>query len=80
MSLWQILEKAAFFKTDVKTHKISDRISISSDGTSYTTYGWTTVGSDGFVFTQVGGFSSDGSTRMGSIAIGLGSVFGRNFE
>jgi len=80
MSFWKILEKSAFLKADTKTHKISDRISISSDRTSYTTFGWTTVGSDGFVFTQVGGFSSDESTRMGSIAAGLSSVFGRNFE
>jgi hypothetical protein len=37
--------------------------------------GSSTVGSDGSVFTQMGSFSSDGSTRMGSTATGLGSVF-----
>jgi hypothetical protein len=37
--------------------------------------GSTTVGSDGSVFTQMGSFSTDGSTRMGSTATGLGSVF-----
>lgn len=37
--------------------------------------GSTTVGSDGSVFTQTGSFSSDGSTRMGSTATGLGAVF-----
>jgi len=37
--------------------------------------GRTTVGSDGSVFTQTGSFSTDGSTRMGSTATGLGAVF-----
>jgi hypothetical protein len=52
-------------------------LSISTEGTSYTTMGLTTVGSDGSVFIQQGVFSSDGSTRMGSVATGLGAVFGR---
>ena len=37
--------------------------------------GSTTVGSDGSVFTQMGSFSTDGSTRMGSAATGIGAVF-----
>jgi hypothetical protein len=37
--------------------------------------GSTTVGSDGSVFTQMGSFSTDGSTRMGSTATGIGAVF-----
>jgi len=37
--------------------------------------GSTTVGSDGSMFTQMGSFSTDGSTRMGSTATGLGAVF-----
>jgi hypothetical protein len=37
--------------------------------------GSTTVGSDGSVFTQTGSFSSDGSTKIGSTATGLGAVF-----
>jgi hypothetical protein len=40
--------------------------------------GNTTVGSDGSVFTQMGSFSSDGSTRMGSTATGLGAVFNKD--
>jgi hypothetical protein len=39
--------------------------------------GSTTVGSDGSVFTQTGSFSSDGSSRMGSTATGLGAVFNK---
>jgi hypothetical protein len=42
--------------------------------------GSTTVGSDGSVFTQMGSFSTDGSTRMGSTATGLGSVFNDRSE
>jgi hypothetical protein len=36
-----------------------------------------TVGSDGSFFTQMGSFSSDGSTKMGSSATGLGAVFNK---
>lgn len=54
---------------------VSDTTSVSSDGTTYTRMGSTTVGSDGSVFTQTGSFSSDGSTRMGSTATGIGAVF-----
>ena len=39
--------------------------------------GSTTVGSDGSMFTQMGSFSTDGSTRMGSTATGLGAVFNK---
>jgi hypothetical protein len=42
--------------------------------------GNTTWGSDGSVFTQMGSFSSDGSTRMGSTATGLGAVFNKDEE
>jgi hypothetical protein len=77
MSFWQILGNFAFSDTGQTVHKISDSLSISTEGTSYTTMGLTTVGSDGSVFIQQGSFSSDGSTRMGSVATGLGAVFGR---
>jgi hypothetical protein len=60
--------------------KISDTTSISSDGTTYTKMGSTTVGSDGSVVTKMGSFSTDGSTRMGSTATGLGSVFNERNE
>jgi hypothetical protein len=78
MSFWQILGNFAFSDAGETDHKISDCLSISTEGTSYTTMGLTTVGSDGSVFIQQGVFSSDGSTRMGSVATGLGAVFGRS--
>jgi hypothetical protein len=78
MSFWQILGNFAFSDSGETVHKISDSLSISTDGTTYTTMGLTTVGSDGSVFIQQGVFSSDGSTRMGSVAAGLGAVFGRH--
>ena len=77
MSFWQILGNFAFSDSGESVYKISDCLSIASDGTSYTTLGLTTVGSDGSVFIQQGSFSSDGSTRMGSVATGLGAVVGR---
>lgn len=76
MSIWQFLGNFAVSESGESVHKISDSLSISSHGTTYTTLGLTTVGSDGSVFIQQGSFSSDGSTRMGSVATGLGSVFG----
>jgi hypothetical protein len=78
MSFWQILGNFAFSDSGESVHKISDSLSISTDGTSYTTMGLTTVGSDGSVFIQQGVFSSDGSTRMGSVSTGLGAVFSRH--
>jgi hypothetical protein len=78
MSIWQLLGSFAVSETGESVHKISDSLSISTSGTTYTTLGLTTVGSDGSVFIQQGAFSSDGSTRMGSVATGLGSVFGRD--
>jgi hypothetical protein len=77
MTFWQILGNFATSDSGETVHKISDSLSISTKGTSYTTMGLTTVGSDGSVFIQQGVFSSDGSTRMGSVATGLGAVFGR---
>ena len=68
MSIWQFLGNFAVSESGESVHKISDSLSISSQGT--------TVGSDGSVFIQQGSFSSDGSTRMGSVATGLGAVFG----
>ena len=79
MAIWQILGSFAQSNSGETVHKISDTLSISTKGTSYTTMGLTTVGSDGSVFIQQGVFSSDGSTRMGSVATGLGSVFGQDY-
>ena len=78
MSIWQILGSFAVSDSGVTIHKISDSLSVSTNGTSYTTMGLTTVGSDGSVFIQQGCFSSDGSSRMGSVATGLGAVFGQD--
>lgn len=75
MSFWQILGRFAFSDQGETIQKVSDTTSVSSDGTTYTRLGSTTVGSDGSVFTQTGSFSSDGSTRVGSTATGLGAVF-----
>ena len=75
MSFWQILGRFAFSDKGETIQKVSDTTSVSSDGTTYTRMGSTTVGSDGSLFTQTGSFSSDGSTRMGTTATGLGAVF-----
>ena len=60
--------------------RISDTASVSSDSTTYTTMGNYTYGFNGSVFTQTGSFSSDGSTRIGSTATGLGTVFNKRNE
>jgi hypothetical protein len=78
MSIRQIWGSFAVSDSGGTVHKISDSLSISTNGTSYTTMGLTTVGSDGSVFTQQGCFSSDGSSRMGSVAAGLGAVCGQD--
>ena len=75
MYFWNIFGRFAVSDKGETIQKVSDTTSISSDGTTYTKMGRTTVGSDGSVFTQTGSFSTDGSTRMGSTATGLGAVF-----
>ena len=75
MSFWNIFGRFAVSDKGETIQKVSDSISIASDGTTYTKMGNTTIGSDGSVFTQMGSFSTDGSTRMGSTATGLGAVF-----
>jgi len=77
MSFWQILGRLAVSSEGETIQQISDNTSVSSDGTTYTRMGSTTVGSDGSMFTQMGSFSTDGSTRMGSMATGLGAVFNK---
>jgi hypothetical protein len=57
--------------------RISDTMSVSNNGTTYTCIGMTTIGSDGSIITQLGNSSSDGSVRMGSSATGLGAVFNK---
>ena len=80
MSFWNIFGRYAVSDTGETIRRVSDTTSVSSDGTTYTKMGRTTVGSDGSVFTQTGSFSTDGSTRMGSTATGLGAVFNERRE
>jgi len=77
MSFWQILGRLAVSSDGETIQRISDTTSVSSNGTTYTRLGATTVGSDGSTFTQMGTFSTDGSTRMSSTATGLGAVFNK---
>jgi hypothetical protein len=75
MSFWQILNRLVVSNEGQTIQRVSDTTYVSSDGTTYTRMGATTVGSDGSTFTQIGNFSTDGSTQMGNTATGLGSVF-----
>jgi len=75
MSFWQILGRLAVSNEGETITRLSDTMSISSKGTTYTKMGSTTVGSDGSMFTQIGSLSTDDSTRMGSTANGIGAVF-----
>ena len=77
MSLWQIFGRRAVSDEGDTIQRVSDTTSVSSNGTTYTKMGSITVGSDGSVFNQMGSFSTDGSTRMGSTATGLGAVFNK---
>ena len=79
MTIWQIIGGFSVSNSGDAIHKISDSLSISNNGKSYTTVGLTTVGSDGSVFIQQGAYCSDGSTCMGSVATGLGAVIGRGW-
>jgi len=75
MSFWNIFGNMAVSEDGKTIQKISDNTQVSSDGVTYTKMGNTTFGSDGTTFIQMGSFSSDGSSRMGNTATGLGSVF-----
>lgn len=72
MSFWQLMGQFAFTDRGETIQIISNTTSVSSSGVTYTKVGMTTVGSDGSSFTQIGDFSTDGSTRIGSGATGLG--------
>ena len=80
MSFWQIFGKYAVSDQGETIQRLCGSTSISSKGTIFNHLGSTTVGSDGSVFTQTGSFSSDGSSRMGSTATGLGAVFNNKDE
>jgi hypothetical protein len=75
MSFWNIFGNLAVSDEGKTVQKVSDTFSVSSDGVTYTTMGSFTTGSDGSSFTKTGSFSSDGSTRLGNTATGLGAVF-----
>ncbi len=75
MSFWNIFGNLAVSDEGKTIQKLSDTFSVSSDGVTYTTMGSFTNGSDGSSFTKMGSFSSDGSTRLGNTATGLGAVF-----
>ena len=80
MSFWQIFGRSAVSDQGETIERLSGSTSVSSKGTIFNHMGSTTVGSDGSVFTQTGSFSSDGSSRMGSTATGLGAVFNKKDE
>jgi hypothetical protein len=77
MGWWNIFGKTAVSDSGEVISRLSDTTSVSSTGKTYTLMGSSTIGSDGSVFTQMGDFSSDGSTRMGDGATGLGAVFNK---
>ena len=80
MAFWQIFGNSAVSDQGEIIQRLGDSTSVSSRGTVFSHMGSTTVGSDGSVFTQTGSFSSDGSSRMGSTATGLGAVFNKKDE
>ena len=80
MSIWQIFGKYATSDHGETIQRLDGTTSISSKGTAFNHMGSTITGSDGSVFTQTGSFSSDGSSRMGSTATGLGAVFNKKDE
>jgi hypothetical protein len=80
MSFWQIFGQSAVSDQGETIQRVSDNVSVSSNGTTYTRMGSTTAGSDGSIFTQMGSFSSDGSNKMDNTATGLGAVFNKKSE
>lgn len=78
MSFWNIFDRMAVDNEGEVITKISDSISVSSDGTTYTRVGNSTIGSDGSFFSQTGNSSTDGSVRVGPTATGLGAVFNQS--
>jgi hypothetical protein len=72
---WNIFDNLSVSGAGETIQKVSDTTSISPDGTTYAKRGSTTVGSDGSVVAQMGTFSTEGSTRIGSTAAGLGALF-----
>ena len=75
MSFWNIFGNMAVSDKGETITRLSKDMSVSSEGVTYTKMGNMTYGSDGLSYNQVGSFSSDGSTRMGSMATGRGALF-----
>ncbi len=75
MSFWNIFGNMAVSDKGETITRMSDTMSVSSSGVTYNKLGHMTFGSDGSSFTQVGNFSTDGSTRMGCYTTGLGAIF-----
>ena len=75
MSFWNIFGNMAVSDKGETITRLSDTTSVSSKGVTYTKMGNITFGSDGSSFTQLGDFSTDGSTRMGSMTTGRGALF-----
>lgn len=74
--LTKVSDRTWVSSTGETINKVSDDVSISSNGTTYVKTGSTVVGSDGSLFTNLGGStSSDGSVRMGNFATGRGATF-----
>ena len=75
MSFWNIFGNMAVSDKGETITRLSDNMSVSSTGVTYTKMGNMTLGSDGSNYTQMGNFSTDGSVRMGSMATGRGALF-----
>jgi hypothetical protein len=75
LTTWNILGAFAVSNTGETIQKVSEDFAISSSGVTYSRVGDYTVGSDGSCFTNMGDFSSDGSTRIGDFSTGLGALF-----
>ena len=80
MSFWNIFSNMAVSDKGETITRLSKDMSVSSEGVTYNKMGNMTYGSDGSSFNQVGRFSSDGSTRMGSMATGRGALFSESSD
>ena len=75
MSFWNIFGNMAVSDKGETITRLSDNMSVSSTGVTYTKMGSMTFGSDGSNYTQMSNCSTDGSVRMGSMATGRGALF-----
>jgi len=80
MSFWNLFGNMAVSDKGETITRLSKEISVSSEGVTYTQMGNMTYGSDGSSYNQVGSFSSDGSTRMCSMATGRGALFNESSD